>query len=342
IWYQIHLSESIPHDFTVIGLMLSAVVIFLVFGRYGTNRIIPVARSFLVEYLRDPIAVVNSSGRILDRNLRFNRIFGSPEKNTYIQQIMPSWTSIIARMEKAHTLHTMQFNQNERIRWMEAGISRLPRRRSSVYAIAFRDVSQHINDQEQLKDAIAARDKHIKTAEDLKEQLHEQAVRDELTGLYNRRFWAESIERECARVQRRNCELSIAMIDIDHFKLLNDTYGHKLGDAVLKHITKLISKHSRQSDIFFRFGGEEFVLVMPEIGNESAMERLEEMRLMIQNTPYEHAEHGPLSITISIGYAVIPRHGSDHEKILETADQAMYYAKEHGRNKTVSADIFMP
>ncbi len=167
----------------------------------------------------------------------------------------------------------------------------------------------------------------------LESELREQAIRDPLTGLYNRRFLNETIEREFERARRNQQPLSIVMIDIDHFKSINDNYGHLSGDACLEMLATLLRQTTRKADIACRFGGEEFLLLMPGAEPEMAAQRAEELRLLFANSmPPAQVR---TKITISIGVASYPVHGTNYTDIISKADEALYIAKNHGRNRVV-------
>ncbi len=170
--------------------------------------------------------------------------------------------------------------------------------------------------------------------EQLKEELHEQAIHDPLTGLYNRRYLNETLAREITRVERENKSLSVIMSDIDHFKMINDTYGHPVGDKFLVEIASLMKKNARDSDIVCRYGGEEFLLVFPGTALDSAARRAEEIRQQCAEIIIQH-EGKDLKVTVSIGVATYPTHGKEAEEIIIKADKALYRAKAQGRNCTV-------
>ena len=143
------------------------------------------------------------------------------------------------------------------------------------------------------------------------------------------------MDRELSRAAREGYPVCLIMMDIDHFKRVNDTYGHEAGDLVLKAISEALSEHSRRGDFVCRFGGEEFVVVMPNISLDTAYERAESLRysLTLLRVPYEYYS---LSVTISMGIACYPENGQTRESILRAADQAMYGAKEAGRDHVLS------
>lgn len=168
----------------------------------------------------------------------------------------------------------------------------------------------------------------------LQEQLREQAVHDPLTGLYNRRYLEESIGREIIRAERYGKPMGIVMCDIDHFKRVNDSYGHLVGDEVLKAFAELLRTHSRGSDIVCRFGGEEFLLLLPDMPPDIAYQRAEQLRASL--AAQQIGKPG-IRVTASFGVAAFPLDGKTQDTLISAVDTAMYHAKETGRNRVVVA-----
>ena len=167
----------------------------------------------------------------------------------------------------------------------------------------------------------------------LRDALRELALRDSLTGLYNRRYLDDILNRELHRAERSGTPVSVVMIDIDHFKLFNDRYGHDAGDFVLSALARAIMKSVRASDIACRYGGEEFAIVLPEASLECARERAEQMRLAIRDTNLTHLGQTLPAPTASFGIAVYPTNGTKSNDLLKAADQALYRAKQEGRDR---------
>lgn len=168
--------------------------------------------------------------------------------------------------------------------------------------------------------------------EHLQQQLREQALRDPLTGLFNRRYLEESLPRELVRARRKNEPVSLLMLDVDHFKPFNDTHGHSAGDAALKALAHHLGTHMRSDDILCRYGGEEFIAVMPGMRAEQVLQRLQDERNA--NGPFTvriAADH-TLPVLFSAGLAEFPRHGTHADTLFERADQALYRAKAEGRD----------
>jgi diguanylate cyclase (GGDEF)-like protein len=171
----------------------------------------------------------------------------------------------------------------------------------------------------------------------LRETLRLQSIIDPLTGLYNRRFMDETLHRELIRAKRKSTSLCLIMLDLDHFKRLNDTFGHDAGDAVLKSAAQLIRQHVRESDLACRFGGEEMIVILPECDTATGMERAEKVRAAIAGLGVQHGGRTLGNITASLGVAVSRDQQQDAEALLRAADQALYEAKHSGRNRVVMA-----
>jgi diguanylate cyclase (GGDEF)-like protein len=170
--------------------------------------------------------------------------------------------------------------------------------------------------------------------------LSEQVTRDPLTGLYNRRYLDTTLERELVRCRREGQPLSLMLIDIDHFKQTNDTYGHQAGDEVLKQLAALLTEQARAADVPCRFGGEEFLLLLPGMPQDVALERAEQWRRTFEATTFVFGEFR-IHVTLSFGIATYPGHGTSAAALIRCADRALYRAKKEGRNRVVVFDADM-
>ena len=165
-------------------------------------------------------------------------------------------------------------------------------------------------------------------------RLYYSAVTDGLTGLYIRRYFQLTLEQEFQRARRYDRKFSLLMIDIDHFKSINDTYGHQQGDAVLKEVAKILRYQTREVDLVARYGGEEMSVILPETNLEGAMLTAEKIRSTVERYQFP----GGLKVTVSIGAAYCDKnYPPDKEALIKLADDALYRAKETGRNKVVAA-----
>ena len=171
----------------------------------------------------------------------------------------------------------------------------------------------------------------------LREVLRTQSIRDPLTNLYNRRYMEESLDRELSRAVRKHTPLSLMLIDVDHFKRFNDTFGHEAGDIVLRSLGHLLQSQLRSEDIVCRFGGEEFVVILPDAPLDGARQRGEQLREATKELITEFRGQTLGRVTLSIGISTFPAHGGTGATLVEAADAALYRAKKEGRDCVVLA-----
>jgi diguanylate cyclase (GGDEF)-like protein len=184
----------------------------------------------------------------------------------------------------------------------------------------------------QLDAALRENEKITRALLALQEQLREQSTHDALTGLYNRRYLANALENELLSAARRGHPLSLIMGDLDHFKAINDEHGHLAGDAVLRAFGALMRRHARGSDVCCRYGGEEFLLVLPQLARDGAVERAEQLRraLATARVPFGQTQ---LEVTASFGVSSLGHDGGSATELIRAADRALYAAKLAGRNR---------
>jgi len=171
----------------------------------------------------------------------------------------------------------------------------------------------------------------------LRETLRNQSIRDPLTGLFNRRYLEESLDREVKRAERKQQPLGIIMLDVDHFKRFNDTFGHEAGDAVLRELGLFLQNSIRKSDIACRYGGEELTLILPEASLSVVQQRAEQLRQAVKHLHVQHRYQRLDVVTLSLGVACFPNHGTTGEEVIRAADAALYRAKKEGRDRVAIA-----
>ena len=170
----------------------------------------------------------------------------------------------------------------------------------------------------------------------LRESLRNQSIRDPLTGVFNRRYMEESLTRELRRAARRGHPITVVMIDLDHFKVLNDTFGHAVGDELLCAFGRFLTTWCRAEDIVCRYGGEEFVMIFPEMSAADASVKAEFLRTEWAGHSVNNGSGGRVSALFSAGVATFPEDAASTDTLLSVADAALYLAKSRGRDRVVS------
>ena len=227
-----------------------------------------------------------------------------------------------------------QLRHDGSIVWVETVSTRIydETGKLSGYIGITRNIEERRRYQAMLEDANRRLQTQLTEITALQALLKEKALRDELTGLYNRHYLHETLPRELARASREKLPLALIMIDLDHFKAINDTYGHVVGDQALQLVAGLLQKLMRDSDLVCRFGGEEFLIALPRMALSDALIRTEIWRAAIEDARLEHAGQS-IRLTASLGIASFPEHGDSEAGLLSCADIALYAAKHGGRNR---------
>jgi diguanylate cyclase (GGDEF)-like protein/PAS domain S-box-containing protein len=319
---------------------VSGIIFVFAILRTQFMDLIPVARSYLIETMHDGILVLDTQNRIVDMNPAMEQFINGGTssylgKNAY--EVLKPWmekTDLFLDEAETRSEVTVPLDPS---RYLDLRVTPLYDRRQilSGRLMVFRDITEHKQVEKRLRYVNDRLQSHLIEIGVLQSKLREQAIRDPLTNLFNRRYLEETLDRELSRASREDYPVCIIMIDLDHFKRINDTHGHEAGDLVLKAIGVTLAEQSRRGDFACRYGGEEFVIVMPNVGLETAYERAGELRqsLNLLSVPYGYFS---LSVTISMGIACYPENGQTRDAILRAADQAMYAAKDAGRDHILS------
>ena len=197
-----------------------------------------------------------------------------------------------------------------------------------------RDTTERKRAEQALLEANHQLEAQLRHIRDLHEQLREQAIRDDLTGVHNRRHFIDVAERELERARRHGTSLSLVMLDIDHFKNVNDLYGHSTGDVALKVVGSMLTATTRVGDLAFRLGGEEFAVLLVGMGHDGALERAENWRATLAETTTP-ADGITLRLTASFGVATFPQQAGSLVELMKIADARMYRAKSLGRDQVI-------
>jgi diguanylate cyclase (GGDEF)-like protein/PAS domain S-box-containing protein len=335
---------DVLHGLDLAPLLFGVSGIIFAFSVLRTNfmDLIPIARSHLIENMRDGILVLDIQNRIVDINPAMENFIEKKAsfymgKNAF--EVFQPWmekTDLLLEGLETHTELKVPIDPS---RYLDLSITPLydKDRLLNGRLMVFRDITERKQVEKRLRYVNDRLQTQLIEIGILQSKLREQAIRDPLTELFNRRYLEETLERELARAAREDYSVCVIMIDLDHFKRVNDTYGHEAGDEVLKTLAITLSEQCRRGDFACRYGGEEFVVIMPNINLETAYERAENIRKSLNSlhVPYRHYS---LTITISMGIACYPINGGTRDSILHAADQAMYGAKEAGRDHILSYD----
>lgn len=295
------------------------------------------------------LSMIDRDGRMVIANQRYSETFGlsiKSIKGKHYSSVFPTETSIRLEslLDECFSGKQVEFDDEWNVRGQSTrfvhGMCVPVFEGETVVSVvtAIMDLTEIQNAQSRLRSANAELERRVEEVHALQALLREQAIRDPLSGLYNRRYLDETLDRELARALREGYPVSIVMCDIDYFKALNDTYGHQAGDEVIRSLARFLREQARASDILCRYGGEEFLLVLPGMSPDNALERIDAWRKKLAE---RRVIFGPfeLSTTVSFGIASYPAHGETPELLIAAADQALYLAKRKGRNRVEHSEI---
>ncbi len=303
----------------------------------------------LIESARSLILHMNPQGHILFMNSFAEDFFGyAPGEligqhvvGTIVPQVESMTNRDLSQMIEAifRDLKNYRTNINENMRkngervWIAWSNGAIFDQEGKLIEIC--SVGNDVTEQRHARSTLEAAHHQLKQQyaeiNQLQAKLQEQVTRDPLTNLFNRRYLDETLEREIARCKREHLPLAIVIMDIDYFKSINDQHGHEAGDTVLQITARLLLEHTRSEDIVCRYGGEEFVAVLPGASLSHALERAESWRLSFERLDFAYKTH-VIKSTMSFGVSAFPQHASDQDTLIRLADDALYLAKFNGRN----------
>lgn len=327
---------SAEPDYAPLMFGISGMVYAYAIFRHKLMDLVPFARSHLIEKMSDGLVVVDVEGRIVDINPAMKNFLAAEPASFLgknIANVLNIWNDRLEHLLNGPEARTEIRLPHKPSRYLDLRVTPLYDNNHTLNGriIVFRDITDRKEVEKDLRHAMDRMQTQLIEIGLLQSQLREQAIRDALTNLFNRRYLEETLERELARAAREVYPLCIVMMDIDHFKEVNDTYGHEAGDIVLKTLAETVTSQSRQGDFVCRYGGEEFVLVMPNISLEVARERVSSLHRSI-SLLYIPFGRFSLNVTVSMGLSAFPIHGEKKEDLLRAADRALYAAKHAGRN----------
>jgi len=316
IFYMLDFNPAAPYDPTSIMFVISGILLLLTIRHFRLLDIAPVAYNQVFKNVKSGVIILDERAHIQDLNPAAEGILNLSQENALgkpIKQVLPKYQDLLKRLENSPQ-NRAEFRTGEE---------------------HFEVQATPLNDREGASQGRIIMFYDITTRKLAEYELRRQAITDPLTGVLNRRHFyslAGPIFQQAKRYQRH---LTALMIDLDHFKQINDQHGHFIGDQVLTCLANLLVEHIRNSDILARYGGEEFVILMPETSSQSAQTMAKRLRVQVNQSPIE-TDIGPVPLTISIGMATLEtKVDRNIDKLIDRADQALYAAKQTGRNKVV-------
>ena len=308
-----------PYGIDMIPFTFSASGLFFALGifRHQIFNLTPIARSIVFEQMVDPVIVADNKGRIIDFNPAAARLFkglGQQSMGVPVSLVFPDnqiLTDQMLKLAACEIAVTVQ-DKNHLLQYLSAATLIPGKKQPSGIIIRLHDVTRHM---------------------ERMDKLHELATVDPLTGIFNRRYFMKKSEDELNRSIRYQKPCSLIMVDLDHFKQINDTYGHDIGDQVLVSTALILKDGIRDSDILARYGGEEFVIFLPETNKTDAFFLADRLRTQLKDASVSQQQQH-LRITASFGIFGFG-HGDAHDisTMLKQSDRALYTAKKNGRNR---------
>jgi diguanylate cyclase (GGDEF)-like protein len=344
-------SGTVP-DLVVLSNIVTGLVALYVLDRQGLLRLVPVARGLVLDRLSDAVIVVGPDDRLLDTNAAAEGLLRALDPRLPRRLAGLAVAGLPAMFANVLTAAAERGVDQAHRAELPDGPAVLDLRvepltdghgRAMARVVVVRDVTVLHEQREALAAVNERLREQLATVDQLRENLAEQAVRDELTGLHNRRHLVARLEQEVAAALRDDTELCLVLLDIDHFKSVNDEHGHAVGDRLLVATARALGAVVRRHDTIARYGGEEFVVLLPRTTVEQAVLRAEEWRELCRRV-HAPSPSGTISRTISAGLAGLRTHIGPHGTpalLLQAADEALYAAKAGGRDRVVVAGTGM-
>ena len=322
-------------DTTALGFGVAGLIIAFALYRLYLVELLPIARQQVIESMKDGVMVLDRKNRLVDINpaaQEFMLINPSDAIGRPIAELLPK--VLLGLFEpNASNIASYEILARDKKTYINVYTTPLGEKggESSGTLVTLQDITARKGMELRLQQSNIQLQKELQQIGELQESLQAQAVRDPLTGLYNRRYLEETLKREVSRARRTQTPVSVMMIDLDGFKEVNDIFSHQAGDQVLQNFGEILKKTSRREDIACRYGGDEFLMILPGVGEAVALQRAESWRKSVADLQ-PATSGGKVNLTVSIGIAIFPQHGSTAEELIHAADEAMYHSKRQGKN----------
>lgn len=332
--YTLRIDPVPGMDISAFGFLITNLLLVLGFTRYQLLDLVPVAHDVLISRFQDGMIVVDWQNRIVEINDHASKLIRLDQTNVLGKKLegVIAWHLNLEEMSRSKSLTEFKVG-NEANEFIDLQVSSLNPVSDTPpgYLLVLRDISDQKAAELSLQKANRELMDQIHEINRLQKLLEDQATHDTLTGLYNRRLMDEILSSQLAQSERSGTPLSIIVLDIDHFKEINDSFGHQIGDEFLKEYGKSIRSTIRKGDFACRLGGDEFLIAFPNMEISQALKKANDLRLLLHNIVISY-EKTLVRTTCSLGVASFPQHGATIAQVINAADQALYSAKEKGRN----------
>jgi diguanylate cyclase (GGDEF)-like protein/PAS domain S-box-containing protein len=334
MFYTIGIDPVPGMDISAFGFLFTNLFLVLGFSRFQLLDLVPVAHDLLIERVQAGVVVIDWQDRIVDINDHAKSLFKLGPKDVLgnnMKDLIP-WNLNLNSLSRSQEISEFALPDTKDT-YVDLQVSSLNPKKNLPpgYLLILRDISDRKNAEIKLQKANEELVHQIHEINRLQKMLENQATHDSLTGLFNRHLMDEVLASLIAQSDRNKSALSIIVLDIDHFKEINDTFGHQMGDNFLKEYGECIRAAIRKGDFACRFGGDEFLIAFPNMETDQALKRANELRLVLHEIILVQ-EQVQVRTTSSLGVATYPHHGDSIAQVINAADQAMYSAKEKGRN----------
>ena len=310
--------------FDVLGFTAGNILLVYAIWRMNLFEVAPIALRLLVDTLMDGIIVVNHQNRIIDINMAALSFLNESKENVLNGLITDHFSDQVRNLLLNYSKHTI------RLEWQK----KYQQSKVKIFDLL---ISPILSNDRHLGFLFTMRD--ITEQKRLENKLQEFAITDALTGIFNHRHFYELYEKEYNRAIRKEHPLSLVMFDLDHFKQINDTYGHLAGDQILKEVSMVCKGLLRTYDVFARYGGEEFIIILPETNSQEAAALAERLRTAIEDHKF-HIEDYEVDVTISLGVSSLQSDQEiSSEELIEYTDRALYDSKREGRNRVTISNM---